>query len=274
VTETPGFDVAVQIVRDVFPYSGTPTRTEFARIAVAALARAGWLHDPAENAAVRGMIDAAHGIICNAHQKRVDDVTTADGASPGWAKAARRWIDAYPPAALDAAPAGRAIDGEAIRLRTLAQIEAEIDAVRAAEVAALRAVAKVARTYFGRQDPAALDAVDSALAALDAAPVGTTAQLDHAVRLRPAVEGDPSQGPYPASVGEVADEVVAWLREIGQYAHGLGREVLARLRDAAPAGTTAAEDGPCTCGLHGMPHLRGTGQCIYPRTAGEGGLAT
>lgn len=34
-------------------------------------------------------IDAAHGIICNAHQKRVDDVTTEDGASPGWAEVAR-----------------------------------------------------------------------------------------------------------------------------------------------------------------------------------------
>lgn len=43
------------------------------------------------------MLDAAHGLICNAHQKRVDDVTTEDGASPGWAEAARRWIDTYPP---------------------------------------------------------------------------------------------------------------------------------------------------------------------------------
>jgi hypothetical protein len=41
-------------------------------------------------------LDAALGIICNAHQKRVDDVTNDDGASPGWAEAARRWIDAYP----------------------------------------------------------------------------------------------------------------------------------------------------------------------------------
>lgn len=67
----------------------------------------------AENARLCGMIDAAHGIICNAHQKRVDDVTTADGASPGWAEAARRWIDAYPPAALDAAPAGTTAEEEA-----------------------------------------------------------------------------------------------------------------------------------------------------------------
>ncbi len=42
-------------------------------------------------------IDAAHGLICNAHRTTVDHVTEADGASPGWAEAARRWIDAYPP---------------------------------------------------------------------------------------------------------------------------------------------------------------------------------
>lgn len=40
--------------------------------------------------------NAAHGLICNAHSKRVDYVTNDDGASPGWAEAARAWIDAYP----------------------------------------------------------------------------------------------------------------------------------------------------------------------------------
>lgn len=49
-------------------------------------------------------IEAAHGIICNAHAARVDNVTTADGASPGWAEAARAWIDAYPPTAAVPAP--------------------------------------------------------------------------------------------------------------------------------------------------------------------------
>lgn len=39
--------------------------------------------------------DAAHGLICNAHHKGVDYVTEED-ASPGWAQAARAWIDAYP----------------------------------------------------------------------------------------------------------------------------------------------------------------------------------
>jgi hypothetical protein len=39
---------------------------------------------------------------------------------------------------------------------------------------------------------------------------------------------------------------------------------------AAQAGTAAAQDGPCTCGIHGMPHLRGRGQCIYPRATAEG----
>lgn len=42
-------------------------------------------------------IDAALGLICNAHRAGVDYVTEADGASPGWAEAARKWVDAYPP---------------------------------------------------------------------------------------------------------------------------------------------------------------------------------
>jgi len=50
-------------------------------------------------------IDAAHGLICNAHRARVDNVTEADGASPGWAGAARQWVDAYPPSGpADATP--------------------------------------------------------------------------------------------------------------------------------------------------------------------------
>lgn len=52
-----------------------------------------------------GVVVAAHGLICNAHQKRIDDVTNADGASSGWAEAARRWVDAYPPMAASE-PAG------------------------------------------------------------------------------------------------------------------------------------------------------------------------
>jgi hypothetical protein len=59
----------------------------------------GWEDDAVELIErLHSMLDAAHGLICNAHQKRVDDVTTEDGASEGWAGAARRWIDAYPPA--------------------------------------------------------------------------------------------------------------------------------------------------------------------------------
>lgn len=61
------------------------------------------------------------------------------------------------------------------------------------------------------------------------------AQLDHAVRIREANPGRPEDGPYPATVGEVADEVVTWLREMEQVpAPGLIREVLARLAPADP----------------------------------------
>jgi hypothetical protein len=118
--------------------------------------------------ALEKALDDADGIICNAHRGRVDDVTTEDGASPGWAEAARRWIDAYP-----------------------------------------------------------------SFAALDAAASTETAtQLDRAVRQREAVPGDPSQGPYPASADEVADEVLAWLREMDQTAaRGLAYAVLVKLGD-------------------------------------------
>jgi len=55
-------------------------------------------------------------------------------------------------------------------------------------------------------------------------------ELDHAVQLRLAVEGDPTQGPYPATIDEVADEVVAWLREMDQtYARGLVGAVFLKL---------------------------------------------
>lgn len=42
-------------------------------------------------------IDAAMGIICNAHPTQIVAGEDPPGASPGWAEAARRWIDAYPP---------------------------------------------------------------------------------------------------------------------------------------------------------------------------------
>lgn len=44
--------------------------------------------------------ESALGLICNAHSKTVDFVTDEDGATPGWAGAARLWIDAYPYGAL------------------------------------------------------------------------------------------------------------------------------------------------------------------------------
>ena len=58
-------------------------------------------------------------------------------------------------------------------------------------------------------------------------------ELDQAVRLRPAVEGGPTQGPYPATVGEAADEVVAWVREMDKTsARGLALAIHVRLGGA------------------------------------------
>jgi hypothetical protein len=65
----------------------------------ALLQRLGW-KTPKQAEALDSMLDAAHGLIVNAHQKRIDDVTNADGASSGWAEAARRWVDTYPPGLL------------------------------------------------------------------------------------------------------------------------------------------------------------------------------
>ncbi|HJR04375.1 MAG TPA: hypothetical protein VKA83_22225 [Methylomirabilota bacterium] len=83
-------------------------------------------------------IDTAHGLICNAHNKTVDHVTVADGASPGWAEAARRWIDAYPPQTTDHA----AFAAEVHRLR---------DQAHAAQVADLTAQRDQARADLDRE---------------------------------------------------------------------------------------------------------------------------
>ena len=56
------------------------------------------------------------------------------------------------------------------------------------------------------------------------------AELDHATRLQAATPGKPEDGPYPATVGEVADEVLAWLNEMERTsARGLTRAVIAGL---------------------------------------------
>lgn len=55
--------------------------------------------------------------------------------------------------------------------------------------------------------------------------------LEEATALRSAVPGMPSEGPYPSSVGEVADEVVEWLDAMDRDKHapGLAEEVRRRL---------------------------------------------
>jgi hypothetical protein len=58
VNETPVPDAAVQIVTDMLPYSAMTTDGTHiaARQVVTGLARAGWLHDPAEMDAARARI--------------------------------------------------------------------------------------------------------------------------------------------------------------------------------------------------------------------------
>jgi hypothetical protein len=57
--------------------------------------------------------------------------------------------------------------------------------------------------------------------------------LEHAARLRAATPGRPEDGPYPATVGEVADEVVQWIKETDtKYARGLTRHVIDRLQQS------------------------------------------
>jgi hypothetical protein len=62
----------------------------------------------------------------------------------------------------------------------------------------------------------------------------TSDALSHASRQREATPGRPEDGPYPATVGEVADEVVAWIDDMADSgsARNLHREVLARLLPA------------------------------------------
>ena len=93
---------------------------------------------PASDTALAEYIDAAHGLICNAHNKTVDHVTVADGASPGWAEAARRWIDAYPPQ----------LDGHAA---FAAEVHRLRDQAHTAQVAELTAQRDQARADLDRE---------------------------------------------------------------------------------------------------------------------------
>jgi len=59
--------------------------------------------------------------------------------------------------------------------------------------------------------------------------VSIPVSMEQYVRVREAVPGDPSQGPYPSSVPELADEVVAWLDDTEQFAPGIKEAVANRL---------------------------------------------
>jgi hypothetical protein len=83
------------------------------------------------------------------------------------------------------------------------------------------------------------------------------AELDHAVRVREAVAGDPSQGPYPGTVDEVASEVVTWLHEMGStYAQGLPDYVRDKLQEKV-------------AGLETRLHLQGDWPVQPPRVDRE-----
>lgn len=54
-------------------------------------------------------------------------------------------------------------------------------------------------------------------------------QLDHATRIRSATPGQPADGPYPATVDELASEVAAWIRNAEKGARGLGEAIVAAI---------------------------------------------
>jgi hypothetical protein len=140
------------------------------------------------------MLDAAHGLICNAHQKVVDDVTVDDGASPGWAEAARRWIDAYPPKTDPMTAPDRAAAVEIVT----ETLETQPYEARAMDDARAVATALDAAKLLRRPDEAAY------VAALEALRVAVREHIENpsvplahpAVRtLRRALDAVPAAGP-------------------------------------------------------------------------------
>ncbi len=111
MTDTPPTpDAAVQIVAGALDDRGVPGYTgALARRVVAALARAGWLHEPAEVERLRAVADAA---------QKIRDELIGGGELPTFDEIARRITTAqmfggtpWSPA-LDAAPAGTAAGGK------------------------------------------------------------------------------------------------------------------------------------------------------------------
>lgn len=62
-------------------------------------------------------------------------------------------------------------------------------------------------------------------------PIPVHQLLEDLIKLREATPGKPEDGPYPATVGEVADEIVTFIRELEVAAPGLTVEVYTRLRE-------------------------------------------
>lgn len=96
-----------------------------------------------------------------------------------------------------------------------------------------------------------------------------TDQIKGAIASREAVPGQPLAGPYPASVDEVADEIVAFITELdGSLARGLASMVRDRLehRPCQCAGATA----DAACPAHGvLAFLRGRAIICGPVDDGD-----
>jgi hypothetical protein len=69
--------------------------------------------------------------------------------------------------------------------------------------------------------------------------------LRDCIEIREATPGRPEDGPYPATVGEVADEIVEWLQQGGHYANGLAAAVAERLAHATEWGARWSDGGYC-----------------------------
>jgi hypothetical protein len=104
-------------------------------------------------------------------------------------------------------------------------------------------------------------------AALDAAPAGTAAEGGSPcdcprteVGTMAGNSGHCAIHPLPGCPNPACGET--WIKAFhGDHCDSCGWT-------AAPAGTTA--EHPCTCGIHGTPHQRGTGPCILPAGRGPG----
>jgi hypothetical protein len=177
--------------------------------------------------------------------------------------------DQPPPAAVQIA--ARALGGtgaSAFAGAVVAALARRYAFVDHAEYAALQAVADAGRELLDTPMPAAAwPALRIFAAALDPAPAGTTAEGGSPcdcprteVGTMAGNSGHCAIHPLPGCPNPACGET--WIKAFhGDHCDSCGWT-------AAPAGTTA--EHPCTCGIHGPPHQRGTGPCILPAGRGPG----